>query len=210
MKLKHVASLVLLLLPLGLVPSSAVEAGSAPASARAANEDYRIAPRDYIQFQIHSQPDTTTHQRVTANGELQLPLLGTIKLAGLTVREAEIMLKERYREGGFFVSPQVILSVEQYRERYISLLGQVKNPDRVALPMEANSMGVLHAIARVGGFTRIARTDAVQILRTAPDGMEARITLNLDEFLKPKPAAPASAEFQLEPGDVVFVPERAF
>lgn len=174
------------------------------------NQDYKIVPRDYIDFQVHSQPDTATQQRISANGEMQLPLIGTTKLAGLTVREAERMLERRFREGGFFVAPQVILSVEKYRERYVSLLGQVKNPDRVEFPLETNSMSILDAIARVGGFTRIARTDAVQIIRTGADGQQVRTTLNIDEFLKPKPVSVVPGEFQLQPGDVIFVPERVF
>lgn len=187
-------------------------AEDAPRAAPAAqvSGDYRIAPQDLIEFQVHDQPDTLTHQRLTAGGELQLPFVGTIKLAGQTVREAERLLEQRLRDGGFFVAPQVILSVERYRERYISLLGQVKNPDRVELPIEATSMGLLQAVARVGGFTRIAKTDAVQIMRTGPDGREVRLTLDVDEFLKPKAGARPNPEFQLVPGDVVFVPERSF
>lgn len=188
--------------------------GASPADSRiplaTANEDYRIAPRDFIEFQVQSQTDTTTRQRVTASGELQLPFVGTVKVAGQTVREAEKSLEKSLREGGFFVAPQVILSVDRYRERYISLLGQVKNPDRIEFPLETTAMGILQAVARVGGFTRIARTDAVQILRTSANGEQERIIVNMDEFLKPKTPSRAATEFQLVPGDVVFVPERAF
>lgn len=189
----------------GLIPAAVHGADSTPVSG-----DYRIAARDTIDFQVHSQPDTVTRQRVTANGELQLPFIGTVNVAGRTVREAEKFLEAQLRDGGFFVAPQVILSVEHYREGYISLLGQVKNPDRVQLPLETSSIGMLQAVAQVGGFTRIARTDAVQVLRMRSDGVQDRITVNMDAFLKSKSPASLDAEFQLRPGDVVFVPERTF
>lgn len=190
---------------------SAAETTAAPdLAARAADRDYRISPRDLVEFHIHHQQDTVTRQRVTASGELRLPLIGTTKLAGLTVREAERQLEQAYRTGGFYVAPEVVLSIEKYRERYVSVLGEVKNPDRVEFPMESDTVGILHAVARVGGFTRIARIDAVQILRTGTDGQQERITLNLLDFFKSRQPAAGTAEFQLHAGDVVFVPERTF
>lgn len=194
---------------LGYIGLSSLTAAVAEAPV-VTNPDYRLVPRDLIEFQIHSQPDTVTRQRVTASGELQIPFVGTVKVAGQTVREAEKLIERALRDGGFFVSPQVILSVDHYRERYISLLGEVKNPDRIEFPVEIATMGILQAVARAGGFTRIARTDAVQVLRTRPNGTQERITVNMEEFLKAKPNAPPTAEFQLAPGDVVFVPERTF
>lgn len=181
-----------------------------PAGATRTNPDYRIGPRDEIQFQVHAQPDTVTRQRVSATGELRLPFVGSVKVGGQTVREAEKTVEQRLRDGGFFVAPQAIISVEQFRERYVSLLGEVKNPDRVEFPSETSTLGILQAVAQVGGFTRVARTDAVQVFRTRPDGVPERFTLNLDEFLRPKTAAQGMPEFQLAPGDVVFVAERKF
>ena len=173
------------------------------------NADYRLAPRDLVQFQVYNQPDMTTAQRVTANGDLRFPLVGTVNLAGKTLREAETLLEKQFKEGGFFVNPQVILAVEQYGERYISVLGQVKNPERIAMAVETKSLGILQAITQAGGFTRVSRTDQVQVLRIHPDGKEERITVNVDELLKPRTPQSAS-EFQLVAGDVVFVPERVF
>ena len=174
-----------------------------------ANADYRLAPRDLVQFQVYNQPDMTTAQRVTANGDLRFPLVGTVNLAGKTLREAEFLLEKQFKEGGFFVNPQVILAVEQYGERYVAVLGQVKTPERIPMAVETKSMGMLQAITQAGGFTRVSRTDQVQVLRIHPDGKEERITVNVDELLKPRTPENAS-EFQLVAGDVVFVPERVF
>jgi protein involved in polysaccharide export with SLBB domain len=174
-----------------------------------ANADYRLAPRDLVQFQVYNQPDMTTAQRVTANGDLRFPLVGTVNLAGKTLREAESLLEKQFKEGGFFVNPQVILAVEQYGERYVAVLGQVKTPERIPMAVETKSMGMLQAITQAGGFTRVSRTDQVQVLRIHPDGKEERITVNVDELLKPRTPESAS-EFQLVAGDVVFVPERVF
>jgi len=193
----------------------AAEPAAAPAPANAepsgpvANADYRITARDTIQFQIYNQLDMATVQRVTSTGEVRLPLIGTVKVANLTLREAELQLEALYRAGGFFIEPQVILSVSQYGDRFVAILGQVKNPERIALASEDNTIGILQAITQAGGFTRVSRTDAVQVLRTSATGQDERLTINMDDMLHPKSATSAQ-EFQLKPGDIVFVPERVF
>jgi protein involved in polysaccharide export with SLBB domain len=173
------------------------------------DSDYRLAPRDLVQFQLYNQPDMTTAQRVTANGELRFPLVGTVNLSGKTLREAELILEKQFKDRGFFVNPQVILAVDQYGERYISVLGQVKNPERISMAVETKSLGILQAITQAGGFTRVSRTDQVQVLRLGADGKEERIIVNVDDLLKPRTSGSAP-EFQLKAGDVVFVPERVF
>src|SRR4051794_32579801 len=89
----------------------------ASAAAPLPSSDYHISSGDMIEFKIYNQADMTTLQRVTATGEIRLPLIGTVNLADFTVRKAESMLEQRYRDEGFFVAPQVILSVQQYGDR---------------------------------------------------------------------------------------------
>lgn len=172
------------------------------------NADYQIAVRDTIQFQIYNQVDVTTVQRVTANGEVRLPLIGTVKVAQLTLRAAEHLLEKLYRDGGYYVNPQVILSVQQYDDKFVAVLGQVKDPARIPMDSETTTIGILHAITEVGGFTRVAQTDAVQVLRKGADGKDERLIVNTNALLTP--TSGQTDEFQLLPGDIVFVPERVF
>ncbi|HVU25779.1 MAG TPA: polysaccharide biosynthesis/export family protein [Opitutus sp.] len=174
----------------------------------AAQSDYRLADHDLIEIQVFNQPDMTARQRVTSSGELRLPLIGTVKVAGKTLREAEQELESRYEAGGFFVNPQVILAVAEYGARFVSVLGEVKNPVRMPFPPEAASIGVVQAITEAGGFTRVARSDNVQIIRRR-EGGEQRITLNLEKALAGDNSRDNTG-FQLLPGDIVYVPERLF
>jgi polysaccharide export outer membrane protein len=190
----------------GVSADNPTDASSPPL---ATNADYRLSPRDLVQFQVYNQPDMTTAQRVTTNGELRFPLIGTVNVSGQTLRQAELLLEKQLKERGFFVNPQVILAVEQYAERYVSVLGQVNSPERIPMSVETKSLGILQAITQAGGFTRVSRTDEVQVLRINSDGKEERITVNVDELLKSKSAG-SRPEFQLTAGDVVFVPERVF
>ena len=202
----YVFALIALAAPVYAASDTAPTAEGAPL---VTNSDYRLSPRDLVQFQVYNQPDMTTAQRVTTNGELRLPLIGTVNVSGQTLRQAEVLLETQLKERGFFVNPQVILAVEQYAERYVSVLGQVNSPERIPMSVETKSLGILQAITQAGGFTRVSRTDQVQVLRVTPEGREERFTINVDDILKAK-TPDSQPEFQLTAGDVVFVPERVF
>ncbi len=184
------------------------ELANPPPSPPQRNADYRIAVRDMIQFQVYEEPDVLVVQRVTASGEIRLPLIGTVEVAGLTLREAEAKLRDLFVTGGFYVSPQIILSLQQYTERSISVLGQVNRPDQIQFPLETRSIGLVQAITYAGGLTRLAKTDAIQIVRVDENGREGRFTVNLDGYLANR--GTGGKQFQLVPGDIVFVPERTF
>jgi len=182
-------------------PNPAAEATGNPA-----NTDYRIVPNDQIKFRITGEPDDPLIQRVTSQGEVSIPLLGAVKVAGLTLRESEALMEKRYREEGYFIDPQVILSVDTYASRTVSVLGQVNNPNQIDFPIECNEIGIVTAITRAGGFTRVAQTDAVKVMRTV-DGKEVSFTVNVAAYLNKNTQ---DDEFKLLPNDIVFVPERVF
>ena len=168
--------------------------------------DYRIAPRDNIQFQIFEETDSLLLQRVSSAGEISIPLIGSVKVKGLTLRQAEALIEKRYRDGGFFLKPQVILSFDSYAPRSVSVLGQVNNPNQIDFSIERGDIGILTAITRAGGFTRVAQTDAVKVMRTV-DGKETSFTVNVSAYLNTKDG---DQQFKLMPDDIVFVPERVF
>jgi len=169
-------------------------------------DDYRIAARDQLQFQIFEETDSVLVQRVSTAGEISVPLLGAIKVAGLTLRESERLMEKSYREGGYYLKPQIILSFQGYGPRSVSVLGQVNNPNQIDFAIERGAIGIVTAITRAGGFTRVARTDAVRVMRTI-NGRETSFTVNVASYLDDKSK---EQEFRLMPDDIVFVPERVF
>jgi polysaccharide export outer membrane protein len=170
------------------------------------SSDYKIAPRDQLQFQVIEEVESTLLQRVSSAGEIAVPLLGAVKVAGLTLREAEAIMEKRYREEGYYLRPQVILSFQAYAPRTVAVLGQVTNPNQIDFSIERGSIGLVTAITRAGGFTRVARTDAVRVIRTV-NGKETSFTINVASYLEDRSK---EQEFRLLPEDIVFVPERVF
>ncbi len=169
---------------------------------------YTIAVTDSLQVSVFGEEDLSRVTRVDARGMINLPLIGEVRVFGLTLREAEQAIGSAYRDGRFLRNPQVTVTVEVYAVREISVQGQVKNPQRVVLPAES-SMTVLEAITKCGGFTDSAKGTEVRITRVGSDGKVKVFTVDIDSLIKGKDRAKAEDDsLLLLPGDIIYVPER--
>ena len=181
----------------------AAAADAAPANAA----NYRLFVRDLVQIAVQGEPDVSVQRRLDGSGEVAVPLLGNVKLSGLTVAEAQVEIARRYRAEEIFIHPEVVLSVVEYSPKEVLVLGQVGKQGKLLLPPEADNISIIEAVTGAGGFTRIAKSDAVRVTRKDERGAERVFTVDVEKLL----AGRAGAEsFQLQPGDVVFVPERVF
>lgn len=200
---------------LGLLASVALAALSASAQAPALKPDsrkallYTIAITDSLQVSVFGEdPDLSRISRVDARGVINLPLIGEVKVFGLTIREAEQAIGAAYRDGRFLRSPQVTVTVENYAVREISVQGQVKSPGRVVLTAES-SMTVLEAITKCGGFTDSAKGTEVRVTRVDPEGKVKVFVVDIDSLIKGKDRARSEDNsLLLLPGDIIYVPER--
>lgn len=169
---------------------------------------YKITLTDLLRIDIYQEDDLRTMSRVDAKGKINLPLVGEVVVAGLSLSEAQKSVETAYREGRYLRNPQVTINIETYAAREVSIQGQIRSPGRYPLPIET-SMTVLELVSRAGGFTDTAKGTAVNITRVSPDGKKQVFTIDVDSLLKGKDRANiADNSLMLEPGDIVFVPER--
>lgn len=170
---------------------------------------YTIAITDSLQVSVFGEdPDLSRITRVDARGMINLPLIGEVKVFGLTIREAEQAIAAAYRDGRFLRNPQVTVTVEVYAVREISVQGQVKAPGRVVLPAES-SMTVLEAITKCGGFTDSAKGTEVRVTRVDSEGKVKVFVVDIDSLIKGKERAKSEDNsLLLLPGDIIYVPER--
>ena len=169
---------------------------------------YKITLTDLLRIDIYQEDDLRTMSRVDAKGKINLPLVGEVAVAGLSLSEAQKSVETAYREGRYLRNPQVTINIETYAAREVSIQGQIRSPGRYPLPIET-SMTVLELVSRAGGFTDTAKGTAVNITRVTPDGKKQVYTIDVDSLLKGKDRANISDNsLMLEPGDIVFVPER--
>ena len=91
------------------------------------SHDYRIGPDDLLAISVLDAPDLSHPVRVTADGNISIPLLGSVKAAGLTSHQLATALANRLR-GTYMRDPQVTVAVTQMESHSVSVLGAVKKP----------------------------------------------------------------------------------
>ncbi|MBI5210927.1 MAG: polysaccharide export protein [Elusimicrobia bacterium] len=165
--------------------------------------DYHINPTDLVTVTVFQQPELERKLRVSQNGTVSLPLIGNVKIGGMTLDQAEALVADKYKE--FVVSPQVTLFISEYAQRKIYVLGEVKAPGSFDLPVESQ-LTVLEAVTMAGGFTNIAAPDRTKVVRMR-DGESQSITIEVSAITK---RGEKHKDIPLEPNDVIFVPQSYF
>lgn len=89
--------------------------------------DYRIGPDDQLDITVLEATELDRAPRVSAGGEISLPLLGTIRAAGLTARELEIVIEELLRRT-YIREPHVTVQVREIQSHPVAVFGAVKKP----------------------------------------------------------------------------------
>jgi len=168
------------------------------------SSDYVINSSDLLRFQVYQEEELTREVRVSQSGNISLPMVGSVHVKGKTVDEAERHLTDLY-DRDFLVNPQINLGVLEYSQRRVNVLGQVNQPGTVVFPPE-ESMTLIDAISRAGGFQRNANRRSVILSRTNEDGDVQRYTVNTEEIIQGN----TSFIWQLERDDVIYVPQRIF
>lgn len=169
---------------------------------------YRMYVRDLVRIAVHGEPEMTVDRRIDGQGEINVPLIGQVKIVGLTAAAAQELISGRYREDEIFIRPQVVVSLIEYSPKEVMVLGQVTKQGKQTLPPESATISIVEAITSAGGLTRIAKGDAVRVTRKDEKGVEQASTVNVEKLIDGR--GPGGETFMLLPGDVVFVPERVF
>lgn len=200
--------------PLGQVVANSSAAEPAPAANAAPDRpkagSYRIQPTDKLSISVGGEAElNVVGKKVDVNGNINLLYIPDVHVAGLTVREAQAAIENAYRDGRILRNPQVFVNVEEYAAREVTVGGYVKFPGKVQILPET-IMTLKDAISKCGGLGETANGKAVRISRTLADGtIKLFEKLDVESALLGKTSSKAGdANFVLEPGDLVYIPER--
>jgi polysaccharide export outer membrane protein len=160
-----------------------------PVAASFDDGPYTLDSGDKLRIAVFGQDALSNNYTVDAQGQVSLPLIGTVEARGLTTAQLGNAIAGRLKSG-YVRDPSVAVEIETYRPFFV--LGEVTFPGQY--PYVPN-MTVENAIAIAGGFTPRAFKDQVTITRKV-QGVPARTTLPL--------------RHPLRPGDTVEVSERWF
>lgn len=172
-----------------------------PALAPAAAADYRLGAGDTVRISVYQSPDLTLDARISETGLVSYPLLGSVKIGGMSVSTAERLIAEGLKNGNFVRAPQVSVLVTQVRGNQASVLGQVNRPGR--FPIEVTDLRLSDLLALAGGIA-ISGADTVVLVGTR-NGRRFRKEIELASIFR---SAEGEDDLQVLNGDVVYV-ERA-
>ena len=88
----------------------------------------RIAPGDDLEISVFEVPELTQHARVSNSGDISLPLIGMLHVAGLSGEEAQATIEKHLADGNYVNDPHVSLYVKEYTTEGITLVGEVNKP----------------------------------------------------------------------------------
>lgn len=153
------------------------------------NRDYHLAPDDELSVDVFDEPDLSLDNvRVSSTGTISMPLLGQIKVDGLTVTELEKKIHDLYL-GDYLKKPNISVSITTYRQFYVD--GEVNKPGGYSY---REGLTVQRAIALAGGFTERAARNKISIVKESTGQ-----TINAVEM-----------NYRVSPGDVITVSESFF
>ena len=122
----------------------------------------KLGVGDAIRVLVHQQPDLTTDARVSERGTIAMPLVGEVKVGGLSQTQAAGAIADSFKKGQYLKNPQVTVSITTVRSRQVSVLGAVARPGRYAL--DDTSSQLADVIAAAGGISPTG-ADVVTVIR---------------------------------------------
>lgn len=162
---------------------------SAPMMASAATGAPRLQTGDKIRLTVFGEAGLSGEYEIDPGGFVSLPLAGTIQAAGATKSELEQTLTKKFR-GEYLKAPKVTVDIANFRPVYV--LGEVEKPGEYPFK---SGLNVVSALAVAGGNTYRASQSRVMIQHPGETAFS--------EY-------PLSPAIQVQPGDVIKVPERYF
>ena len=180
--------------------NSSSSQSAAPLAAVSAPTGYILSANDQVGVEVFGEEDLRTYGRLNGEGNLSVPLIGSVHLSGLTLTQAATKLTDLFGRD-YLVNPKVNVMLMGYAKRRFTMLGQVSRPGSYEMPDGSpEGIDLLEAIATAGGYTRIA----------APERISVRRGTQVIRVNAKKVARGGKENFTVLPGDTVTVGESIF
>lgn len=192
------------------LPAPLPAASSSPTDALVLpqNSGYILGPGDRLRMDVFNVPEYTREYQVLSDGTLNLPLVGTVPVYGLTIEQAAVDINQRY--GRYIRRPAITLDLLAARPLQIAIVGEVNRPGtyEVAMTGETGDSGVVtvtQAIQLAGGITQAANVRQIQVRRPDPANPAAQTVLDVSLWALLQ-QGDLSQDVALRAGDTVVIP----
>ena len=159
------------------IPSQSATEIQKPAERR--GQDYAIGPQDLLGITFLEAADLSRDARVAPDGTVSLPYLAErVALAGLTLSQAEDLLKRKYQEAGILNQPNISITLKELVSKPVTVMGAVRNPGVFQL---GATLSLMRVITQAGGFTDDAGT-TVQVVHAGATSQEQVISVRIEDL----------------------------
>ena len=162
-----------------------------------AAEAFTFGPGDVIRIWVWRHDDLTQEIPIAPDGCIAYPLVGRVKVAGLTYEQLATTLRDAI--AGYYVDPQVQVNIVSISNQKVLVMGEVTQPQVIQI---TNELSLLEALVRSGGINPEARTSNVLIIRGGVASNNA-FTVDVNRILA---SGDLSQMVYLQRGDIVYVP----
>jgi polysaccharide export outer membrane protein len=159
---------------------------------------YRIQVGDTLSVNFFKTTQLNQTLKVGPDGDLYLPIVGRVRVAGRTVDDITQELTEGFSEE--MVDPQITVSVAEYSGLFVHVAGEVKNP---GLQPYSGQLTAVQAIMDAGGFEDRGRRKSVLLIRRDKDGQPVGTIIDVQAILK---HGQFEGDVPLAPSDIIYVP----
>lgn len=168
--------------------------GGSPGRAVAA--DYILGPGDVIRVTVYDNDDLLTETRISDDGYIIMPLLGQVKLTGLSVAQAADHISKLLADG-YIINPQVNIFIKEFRSKKAIILGRINKPGLIEM---SGPVTLLELISQAGGLADDFG-DKVTIKRVE-DGKDHVIQVNLKSLIE---GGDLKQNIDIRDGDTVYI-----
>ncbi len=159
-----------------------------------------LGPSDIVEIRVFREEELSGEYQVESNGTINFPLIGSVDVAGLTPTDASKVI-DWLLEDGYLKDAQVTIRVIEANSRQITVLGEVEEPG--SFPF-TDGMTVVQAVALAGGLSENHAASRTTITREE-GGEQVVLRVPFSEISKGR-----APNIELQPSDVIFVPESPF
>ncbi len=171
------------------------------------SQDYLIGSQDVIKIAVFEYPDLTTEARVGEDGKITFPLLGEITAKNLTTRQLEKNIAEKLVSGNIVKEPQVSVFVQNYRNRKVTIIGEVNKPGQYDI---SGPTTLLDVISQALGMNQNAGYQLTVFRKNLTNGNKentTKINVDVDRLLN---GGDMSQDIELQNADLIYVPKAIF
>jgi polysaccharide export outer membrane protein len=189
----------------GATRLTAREYAASPEGKRGVSREYRVGGNDVLSVLVYEEKDLSRESiRVTSDGCINFPLIGTLSVAGKTTAQIEQLISDKLTEQQYLIKPHVGVKVQEFLSKKVLVMGSIEEPGTYFLHEEET---VLDLISRAGGVDFAEGANRINILRVQEvDGQDKKFIIDINLRLLLQGSDPVS-NLLLKNKDIINIPK---